>query len=161
MLIEFNINGEEVRLDIEGTELLLDVIRDRLQLHGSRKGCGNGECGACTVLIDGEPVNSCIYLAARANGKKILTIEGLGSPEDMHPIQKAFVEEGALQCGFCGSGMILTAKALLDTNKDPSDIEIKKAISGNLCRCSGYEKIITAVKKAASKAAEGGDFNHE
>ncbi|MDI6707350.1 MAG: (2Fe-2S)-binding protein [Bacillota bacterium] len=156
MIIEFRINDETARLEIEGTEILLDVIRDKLHLHGTKRGCENGECGACTVLVNGEPVNSCMYLAARVNGKEVVTIEGIGTADDLHPVQKAFIEEGAVQCGFCGSGMILTAKALLDKKPSPSEGDIRRAISGNLCRCSGYAKIIKAVKKSAEGLAEGG-----
>ncbi|MTI95968.1 MAG: (2Fe-2S)-binding protein [Firmicutes bacterium] len=149
MLIKFTINGEPMDVEVTGRELLLDMIRERLQLTGTKRGCENGECGACTVLVDGVPVNSCIYPAARADGKEIMTVEGLGSADDLHPLQKAFVREGALQCGFCGAGILLTAKALLAKNPDPSEQEIRLAISGHLCRCSGYVKMIRAIKAAA------------
>ena len=118
-------------------------------LPGTKRGCDNGECGACTVLIDGEPVNSCLYLAIRAEGKEITTIEGLGTEENLHPLQKAFIQEGSLQCGFCGPGMLMTAKALLDKNPSPTAEEIRQGLSGNLCRCTGYTKIIDGVKTAA------------
>lgn len=149
MLVEFTINGEYRKLEVSTTETLLDVIREKLYLIGTKRGCENGECGACTVLVDGLPVNSCHYPAPRMHQKEIFTVEGLGTADNLHPLQKAFVKEGALQCGFCGAGMLMTAKALLDKNLDPSEEEIKKALAGNLCRCSGYVKIIKAVKAAA------------
>jgi len=151
MLVEFTINGENNRLEINETDTLLDVIREKLYLTGTKRGCENGECGACTVLVDGLPVNSCHYPAPRMHKKEILTVEGLGTLDNLHPLQKAFVKEGALQCGFCGAGMLMTAKALLDRNQDPSEEEIKIALAGNLCRCSGYVKIIKAVKAAAEE----------
>jgi aerobic carbon-monoxide dehydrogenase small subunit len=123
----------------------------KLGLTGTKKGCGEGECGTCTVLIDGRPVNSCLVLAVLAQGKEILTIEGVGTPENLHPIQQAFVEEGAIQCGFCTPGMVMTTKALLDREKNPDEQQIRKAISGNLCRCTGYVKIVKAVQKAAEE----------
>ncbi|MEW5783950.1 MAG: (2Fe-2S)-binding protein [Bacillota bacterium] len=151
MLIEFIMNGEMMTYEIAGEETMLDFIRETLMLHGTKRGCENGECGACSVLVDGVPVNSCIYPAARINGKAVITIEGLGTAENLHPLQKAFIREGALQCGFCGSGMLLTAKALLDKNPAPTEDEIKAALSGNLCRCSGYVKIIRAIQAAAQE----------
>jgi carbon-monoxide dehydrogenase small subunit len=161
MIIEFKINGEQTKLEVEETEILLDVIRDKLHLHGTKRGCENGECGACTVLVNGDPVNSCMYIAARADGKEIVTIEGIGTEDMLHPVQKAFIEEGAVQCGFCGSGMILTSKALLDKNPNPSEADIRRAISGNLCRCSGYSKIVKAVKKTAEGLEESGERRNE
>lgn len=148
--IELKVNGKVNKLEVSSQELLVDVIRDRLLLTGTKKGCETGECGACTVLIDGMPVNSCIYLAAKANGKDIITIEGLGDPENLHPIQQAFIKNAAVQCGFCAPGMQLSAKALLDENADPSTNEIREAIAGNLCRCTGYVKIIESIKEAAA-----------
>jgi len=161
MIIEFKINGEQTKLEVEETEILLDVIRDKLHLHGTKRGCENGECGACTVLVNGDPVNSCMNIAARADGKEIVTIEGIGTEDRLHPVQKAFIEEGAVQCGFCGSGMILTSKALLDKNPNPSEADIRRAISGNLCRCSGYSKIVKAVKKTAKGLEESGERRNE
>lgn len=148
--IELKVNGKVNKLEVSSQELLVDVIRDRLLLTGTKKGCETGECGACTVLIDGMPVNSCIYLAAKAHGKDIITIEGLGDPENLHPIQQAFIKNAAVQCGFCAPGLQLSAKALLDENADPSTHEIREAIAGNLCRCTGYVKIIEAIKEAAA-----------
>jgi len=117
-----------------------------LRLTGTKKGCGTGDCGSCTVIMDGKPVNSCLVLAVQANGRKITTIEGLESEEGLHPLQKAFTEKGAIQCGFCSPGMILSSKNLLDRNPRPTEEEIRRAISGNLCRCTGYQKIVDAVK---------------
>jgi carbon-monoxide dehydrogenase small subunit len=154
--IELNVNDKNYDLEVGPEELLVDVIRDRLGLTGTKKGCGTGECGACTVIIDGEPVNSCLYLAVRANKKSILTIEGLGQPDKLHPIQQAFIKNAAVQCGFCAPGMQLSAKALLDENPNPTDYEIREGISGNLCRCTGYAKIIKAIKEAAQILRKGG-----
>ena len=153
LAIEVEINGIKKQLVIDETAILVDVLRDQLGLTGTKKACGEGECGSCTILLDGEPVNSCLILAAQADGKKITTIEGIGSPGKLHPIQEAFVKEGAIQCGYCTPGMILSAKALLDKNPDPSEEEIKRALSGNLCRCTGYKKIVEAVKSAAELMA--------
>jgi carbon-monoxide dehydrogenase small subunit len=147
-LIEFTINGRSKKMYVEPKELLLNVIRD-LGLTGTRYSCGTGECGACTVLVDGEPVLSCLTLAVAVDKKNITTIEGIGNDENPHPLQKAFIETGAIQCGFCIPGMILSAKALLDRNPNPTEDEIKDAISENLCRCTGYVKIIEAIKLAA------------
>ena len=129
---------------------LLDFLREDLGLKGTKRGCDSGQCGACTIIMDGKTVNACLILAIQADGKEILTIEGLSSGGRLHPLQEAFVEEGAVQCGFCVPGMILSAKALLDEKKDPSEGEIREALSGNLCRCTGYVKIIKAVQKAAA-----------
>jgi len=129
---------------------LLDFLREDLGLKGTKRGCDSGQCGACTIIMDGKTVNACLILAIQADGKEILTIEGLSSGGRLHPLQEAFVEEGAVQCGFCVPGMILSAKALLDEKKDPSGEEIREALSGNLCRCTGYVKIIKAVQKAAA-----------
>lgn len=149
--IEFTINGERRKLAVKPNELLLNVIRGDLGLVGTKHGCGSGECGACTVLIEGEPALSCLTLAVTADKKKITTIEGIGTGESPHPLQQAFVESSAVQCGFCTPGMILSAKALLDKNPNPTEDEIKRAISGNLCRCTGYVKIIGAIKLAAKR----------
>jgi carbon-monoxide dehydrogenase small subunit len=147
--VVLNINGEDYHLEIENNELLLDVIREKAGLTGTKHGCGTGECGACTVLIDSEPVNSCTYLAIRAEGKKIITIEGLSNGETLHPLQQAFINNAAVQCGFCGPGMLMSAKALLDTNPNPTEAEIREGIAGNICRCSGYVKIVKAIGEAA------------
>lgn len=145
------INGEQVDLLIPQNLRLIDLLRDYLHLTGTKEGCGEGECGACTVLLDGEPVNSCLIFALQARDKKILTIEGMGSLEQLHPLQTAFLDYGAVQCGFCTPGMLLAAKALLDKNPNPSREEIKTAISGNLCRCTGYSKIVDAIESLTGK----------
>lgn len=133
---------------------MLDVIREDLGLTGTKEGCGLGECGACTVIMNGKTVNSCLVLAIEAEGKEIITIEGLADGDKLHPVQQAFVDEGGLQCGFCTPGMIMSAKALLDENPDPTDEEIKRGIAGNLCRCTGYTKIIKSIKTASKMIGE-------
>jgi aerobic carbon-monoxide dehydrogenase small subunit len=146
----FNVNNKEYTVEIEEDLRLLDLIRNTLTLTGTKEGCGEGECGACTVLMDGEVVNSCLVLAFQAEGKKIETIENLDREDGtLHPIQQAFLEEGAVQCGFCTPGMVLSAKSLLDKNPTPSKDDIRESISGNLCRCTGYNKITEAIEKAA------------
>jgi aerobic carbon-monoxide dehydrogenase small subunit len=147
--IRMEVNQVSYKIDVNPSALLVDVLREELGLKGTKRGCDQGQCGTCTVLLDGRPALSCILLAVQADGRKITTIEGLASEERLHPLQEAFVEEGAVQCGFCTPGMILSAKALLSDKQDPSDYEIRQALSGNLCRCTGYAKILRAVKKAA------------
>jgi carbon-monoxide dehydrogenase small subunit len=142
------VNGAEHKLRIAPEETLLAVLRERLHLTGAKEGCGKGECGACTVLLDGRPVNACLLLAADAQGCQVTTIEGLGA-DGLHPVQQAFVQLGAVQCGFCTPGLVLAAKALLDENPDPDDHVIRRAISGNLCRCTGYAKVVEAIRAAA------------
>lgn len=150
--LSFTLNGSSVTVLVDSHKSLLDVLRGNLHLTGTKEGCGEGECGVCTVLVDGLAVNSCLYPAFEVDGKSVWTIEGLaGKKNELSPIQKAFVEQGAIQCGFCTPGMILSAKALLDSNPDPSEEEIREALSGNLCRCIGYVQIIEAVKKAAER----------
>ena len=149
--INLKVNGQHYSLEVDAKDLLLHVIRERIGLTGTKEGCGTGECGACTVLIDGAPINSCLYLAVRADGKEILTIEGLGDPSDLHPLQQAFIDNAAVQCGYCAPGMLLSAKALLDRNPDPSEREIREGIAGNICRCTGYVKIVKAVQQAAAE----------
>jgi aerobic-type carbon monoxide dehydrogenase small subunit (CoxS/CutS family) len=144
------VNDQEYELLIGPNKTLLDVLRDDLGLTGTKRGCDSGECGACTVLLEGIPVLSCMTLACEVEGKKIQTIEGIAKDGELHPVQKAFVEYGAIQCGFCTPGMVISAVALLKGNKTPSTDEIKKAISGNLCRCTGYIKIIEAIASIAS-----------
>lgn len=151
--IELKINGEIYTLSIKPNETLLDVLRDKIGLTGTKKGCDTGQCGACTVLLDGKPVPSCLILAVDVKKGEILTIEGLAQNGSLHPLQEAFVNEGAVQCGYCTPGMILSSKALLDKKPNPTEREIKEAISGNLCRCTGYVKIIQAVSSAAGKAS--------
>jgi len=142
------VNEIEYQVMIDVNDLLIDVIRDKLGLLGTKKGCGSGDCGACTVLVDGKPVTSCLILAISAIGKRIETIEGMGTEKELHPIQQSFIDKGAIQCGYCTPGLLLTAKALLDKNSHPSENEIREAISGNLCRCTGYVKIVDAIVSA-------------
>jgi carbon-monoxide dehydrogenase small subunit len=149
MELEFTINGKNVEIDVEPDMRALDLIRDILGLTGTKEGCGKGECGACTILVNGVPVNSCLMYAPKLHGKTVLTIEGLEEGERLHPIQEAFLDEGAVQCGYCTPGMILSAKSLLDRKPDPTDEEIEEAISGNICRCTGYAKIVKAIKRAS------------
>lgn len=144
-LIRLTINDQDYEIAVKPNQTLADVIREDIGLTGTKKGCEVGECGTCTVILDGKPVNSCLVLAVQADGKHILTIEGLDTDKGLHPIQKAFVEKGAIQCGFCTSGMILSAKSLLDRHPDADEHEIRAAISGNLCRCTGYQKIVEAI----------------
>jgi len=148
--LTFTLNGEVVKADVDPQWTLLYLLREVLELTGTKEGCGYGECGACTVIIDGQAVNSCLYPVMEAEGKTITTIEGLASKDgQLHPLQTAFINEGAVQCGFCTPGMIMSAKALLDTNDKPTEEEIKDAVAGNLCRCTGYVKIIDAIKTVA------------
>jgi len=150
-LIHLTVNGEEHATTVEDRSTLLDVLRDKLFLTGTKEGCGTGECGACTVLIDGKPVLACLMLAINASGKKITTIEGLAVDGKLSPLQQAFVEFGAVQCGFCSPGMILSATALLAENPAPSREEVQKALEGNLCRCTGYNKIVEAIESVRDK----------
>jgi aerobic-type carbon monoxide dehydrogenase small subunit (CoxS/CutS family) len=150
-LIEFSLNGEAVKVEVDANELLLDLLRTKFQLTGTKKGCGEGICGACTVLLDGKPVNSCLVPAMKVIGSRVVTIEGLSTNGELHPIQEAFVEAGVVQCGFCVPGIILSAKSFLNQEKLPTDDDIKEAISGHLCRCTGYIKLIEAIKLAATK----------
>lgn len=149
--IQFSVNGERYELSVEAKKTLLDLLRDDLELTGTKKGCDNGECGACTVLLNGRPVNACMVLAVEADGQEVLTIEGLTDSSHLHPLQEAFIQYGAVQCGYCSPGMILTAKALLDENPRPTEMEVKKAIAGNLCRCGTYHKVVQAVLSVAEK----------
>jgi len=152
-IIKLHVNNEEYEVLAEVHKTLLEVLREDLGLTGTKRGCDLGTCGSCTVLVDGKPYLSCLTLAADAQGKKITTIEGLSQEGKPHPLQKAFVEKGAIQCGFCTPGMILTAKAFLDEHPDSSEGEVKKAISGNLCRCTGYAKIVEAILSVANGKA--------
>jgi len=144
--LKLRVNGEVYELEVPANRTLLDVIREECGLTGTKQGCGSGECGACTVLLNGEPVNSCLVLALQANGQNVTTIEGLSRGDKMHPIQEAFITHGAVQCGFCTPGMILVTKALLDKNPRPEELEVREALAGNLCRCTGYQKIIEAIR---------------
>ena len=158
-IISLYINGNEYEIAVRPNRTLLEVLREDLMLTGTKESCDDGSCGTCTVLLDGAPVRSCMLLALDVAGRRVVTIEGLASDEGLHPVQKAFVEHGAIQCGYCSPGMILTAKALLDANPGPAEEEIKLAISGNLCRCTGYNKIVSAIKMAAEDIA--GVAKHE
>jgi carbon-monoxide dehydrogenase small subunit len=148
-IITMTVNGAPVEAAVEPNRTLVQFLREDLGLTGTKHGCGLGDCGACTVILDGKPVNSCLVLAVQANGREVLTIEGLAENGRLHPIQQAFVKTGAVQCGFCTPGMILSAKALLDENPRPTEREIRTAISGNLCRCTGYQKIVEAIGEAS------------
>ncbi len=147
--LQMIVNGEEVELQVEPSATLANVLREQLALTGTKIGCEEGECGACTVLVENQAVNSCIYPAMKAAGRHILTVEGLAHNEKLHPLQRAFLERGAVQCGYCTPGLLLTAVALLGQNPNPSEAEIRRAISGNLCRCTGYTKVIRAIQQAA------------
>lgn len=152
--IKIMVNGDPYFVQVSPFRTLLDVLREDIGLTGTKKGCGEGECGACTVLMDGKPVNSCLFLAVQAEGKEITTIEGLAAG-NLHPVQEAFVAKGAIQCGYCSPGFILTAWALLKTNPHPTEEEITTAISGNICRCTGYQKIVEAILDAAQRLQGG------
>jgi carbon-monoxide dehydrogenase small subunit len=154
MRIELTINGDQrVADDVWEGESLLYALRERLGLPGSKNACEQGECGSCTVYLDGTPVCSCLVAAGQANGREVTTVEGLGSGENLHPVQQAFLERGAVQCGFCTPGLIVSTHDLLQRNPRPSDPEIREALAGNLCRCTGYEKIMDAVRTAAAEQA--------
>lgn len=149
--IEMRLNGRPQRAFVRPHHSLLEVLRETFHLTGVKEGCGNGECGACSVLVEGRVVNACLYLAVRADGKEVQTIEDLAEPGRLHPLQEAFVAHGAVQCGYCTPGMILTAKALLDENPSPSRTEVEAALVGNICRCTGYRMIVDAVLQAAER----------
>ncbi|MDR3237774.1 MAG: (2Fe-2S)-binding protein [Spirochaetia bacterium] len=149
--IKITVNGKDYEADVKPHETLLEFIREDLGLAGTKEGCSVGECGACTVIMNGKTVNSCLVLAAEADGSSVITIEGLADGDNLHPIQEAFVEKGGLQCGFCTPGMILSTKVLLDSNPNPSDEEISKGLEGNFCRCTGYIKIFESVRDAAQR----------
>lgn len=153
--ISFVFNGKKTTAVAEDHWTLLHFIREELGYTGTKEGCGSGECGACTVIVDGEAINSCLYLAAELDGKELWTIEGLAAPDGtLHPLQKAFVENGAIQCGFCSPGMIMSAKALLDENPNATEADIKEAVAGNLCRCTGYVQIVEAIRSVSGIGAE-------
>ena len=154
-IIHIQVNEREYELAVEPNLTLTDFLRDELGLTGTKKGCEMGDCGSCTVILDGRNVNSCLVLAVQADGSRVQTIEGLETDAGLHPLQQAFVEKGAIQCGFCSSGMILSGKTLLDANPNPDEHEIREAISGNLCRCTGYQKIVEAVAAAGSENQTG------
>jgi carbon-monoxide dehydrogenase small subunit len=149
--LEFMVNGEREKVEIRPGETLLYVLRERLGHTEVKEGCGKVDCGACAVLLDGRVVNACLTLALQANKKKVVTVRGIGTPERPHPLQESFIKHGAIQCGFCTPGMIVTAKALLDENRRPTREEVRRAISGNLCRCTGYKKTVDAILSVAEK----------
>ncbi len=152
--VTFRLNGRAVTAQVESDESLAWVLRERLGFTGTKVGCAAGDCGACTVLLDGEPVSSCLLLAVKAADREVRTIEGLGAPDHLHPLQQAFVDHGALQCGFCGPGMLLSAAALLARTPHPDERQVREAIAGNLCRCTGYAKIVEAILAAAQSPQE-------
>lgn len=154
--LKININGIDHEMEIDPDLRLLDLLRDHLRLTGTKEGCGEGECGACTVILEGKAVNSCLVLAVQAHGKKVLTIEGLAQGDTLDPVQQAFLDNGAVQCGYCIPGMVLSAKALLDETPEPSEKQIKESISGNLCRCTGYDKIVSSIKLASDRLTKEG-----
>ncbi|MGD0626396.1 MAG: (2Fe-2S)-binding protein [Thermodesulfobacteriota bacterium] len=150
ILLKMVVNGKAVEVMVNPTQTLLKVLREDLGLTGTKKGCEQGDCGACTVLLEGKAVNACLVLALQAQGKEVETIEGLGTPERLHPLQKSFIQNGAVQCGFCTSGMLLSALALLRKNPNPTVEQIRRGISGNLCRCTGYMKIVKAIQDVSA-----------
>ncbi|MDO8531969.1 MAG: (2Fe-2S)-binding protein [Dehalococcoidia bacterium] len=145
------VNGERYELLVDSRQTLLDALREGLSLYGTKEGCGNGNCGSCTVLLDDKPVDSCLVFALEADGHKVTTVEGLAKDGRLHPVQQSFMEHGSLQCGFCTPGFLVSAKALLDRNPNPTEHEVRLAIAGNLCRCTGYDKIVRAVMDAAAQ----------
>ena len=152
--IQLSINRQPCTIAVEPHQTLLDMLRDELGMTGTKRGCDKGDCGTCTVLVNNKPINACLYLAVRADGKEILTVEGLETDEGLHPLQKAFIEKGAVQCGFCTPGMLMASVNLLDEKQNPTEEEVKQAISGNLCRCTGYQHIVEAVVSATKKRGE-------
>jgi aerobic carbon-monoxide dehydrogenase small subunit len=153
--IAFTLNGNQIQMKIEDHWTLLHLLREELGLTGTKEGCGSGECGACTVIVDGLAINSCLFLAAFANGREVLTIEGLAAPDGtLHPLQKSFVENGGIQCGYCSPGMIMSSKALLDENPNPTEDDIKHALAGNLCRCTGYTQIFESIEAVVDKGPD-------
>ena len=165
--IDITVNGQPRQLQVAAHETLLEVLREKLDLKGTKQGCDNGQCGACTVLLNGRPVNACLTLAVRADGRSIQTIEGVSDGQQLHPLQEAFIAEHAVQCGYCTPGMIMSAKALLDRDPQPPPGKIREALSGNICRCTGYTKIVKAVERAANMPAvddgltRAGEGSHE
>jgi aerobic carbon-monoxide dehydrogenase small subunit len=152
-LICLIVNGKQIEVAVKPNQTLADLLRCELNLTGTKKGCELGDCGSCTVILDGRPVNSCLVLAVQAHNRDVLTIEGVETDEGLHPLQDAFIQHGAIQCGFCSSGMILSGKHLLEKNSRPGETDVRKAISGNLCRCTGYQKIVEAIMDASEKGS--------
>jgi carbon-monoxide dehydrogenase small subunit len=155
MKIKFQLNGQPRVVETAPMRRLLDVLREDLELTGTKEGCGEGECGTCTVLLDGDPVNACMVVIGQAMGREIETVEGLGTAEHLSPIQRTFMEDGGAQCGICTPGMLISTEALLRKHPSPSDLEIREALAGNLCRCTGYERIVESVRRAARLRREG------
>jgi carbon-monoxide dehydrogenase small subunit len=155
MKIKFQLNGQPRVVETAPMRRLLDVLREDLELTGTKEGCGEGECGTCTVLLDGDPVNACMVVIGQAMGREIETVEGLGTAEHLSPIQRTFMEDGGAQCGICTPGMLISTEALLRKHPSPSDLEIREALAGNLCRCTGYERIVESVRRAARQRREG------
>lgn len=155
-ILSLQVNGVRRTVAVMPNQTLLEVLREELHLTGTKQGCGIGDCGSCTVLLDGKPVNSCLVLALQVEGSSVTTIEGVSEGKELHSLQKAFIEKGAVQCGFCTPGMILTSLALLREDPDPAEGEVRRAIAGNLCRCTGYQKIVEAVLHAAQEMRRGG-----
>jgi len=156
--ISFVLNGNQMEMEVEAHWSLLHLLREELEMLGTKSGCESGECGACTVILDGKAINACLFPAVEADGAAVLTIEGLAKPSgELHPLQAAFIEEGAVQCGYCTPGMIMSAKALLDENPNPTEEEIRHALAGNMCRCTGYVQIVQAVKTAAHALSTKGE----
>lgn len=155
MEIKFTLNGKLIQVEVPPHWTLLRLLRDKLGLTGTKEGCGIGECGACTVRMDGVPVNACLVLAPKAEGRNVETVEGLGSRESLHPLQRSFIDHGAVQCGFCTPGILMSAKALLDRTPHPNREEVKEAISGHLCRCTGYQQIIEAIEAVPQQEVRG------
>jgi carbon-monoxide dehydrogenase small subunit len=155
-IVRITINGLLREVAVPANRTLLDLLREDLDLTGTKHGCGEGDCGACTVLLDGEPVNACLVLAAEAEGREVTTIEGLADGSLLHPVQQAFVDSGAVQCGYCTPGMVLVAAALVARNPSPTESDVRHAISGNFCRCTGYQKIVEAVLTASARVREAG-----
>lgn len=153
--IDITLNGKRMTLEAPAHRLLLDLLRDEIGLTGTKEGCGTGDCGACTVFLNGKPVNSCLILSGELDGTEVVTIEGLKIGPELQPIQKTFIQDGGAQCGYCTPGMLMMAKSFLDENSNPTDEEIRFALSGNLCRCTGYAKIVQAVKDAAAELRAG------
>lgn len=151
--VNLTVNGSTEQVDVPSNMTLLQMLRDKLSLTGTKNGCGAGECGACTVIMNGEPVNSCMVLAVECDGANVITVEGLAKDGQLDPIQDALIKEGGVQCGFCTPGVLMSARALLDRNPNPTDFEIREALVGNLCRCTGYIRIVDAVQKAAQQGA--------
>ena len=153
--LQFNLNGQSMKIDVPAGVTALELLRDVLELRGTKEGCGIGECGACTIQVDGKAVNSCLMLAAQLDGREVWTVEGLADGDNLHPIQAAFLDNHAVQCGFCTPGLLISTKALLEENPTPDRLTITKAVAGNLCRCTGYQQILNAIEEAAGHGAKG------